>query len=744
MRRPLLFLTILLVAACDDAGRATGPVMGNDPRFAISDGANSGGGPANGDFFFLPPMVGNPSGSPAYDAGAFDGTRQPRVEICRLTVAAPHVCEATIETFEGSEIAVSTIDEHYKVNWHTDQYDLSVDRLYRIAVALPRPGVGGDPEYHTVGYADVDPVNNGKELKNVTTGEYIGLVDGRTLPIKFRLERSPRCEGADDCVEAVVSDEGGRVETESGHAIAIFPEGWLPEGFEDVIVAIRRVEIGTAAGQESSCHGTANRQYEGCYDFSTFPAVGEFALPVTVATCIEPDAFPVQDYLQLYASDDGANLRPLPPAEVAIECEGFDGTPATPGPIGLLDRLGDRVLALGARLGVALAPRELHAIDLGRGGLITGFSHVGWILVAQSENPDEEGGTIRGPAASPHEVAVRVRTAHTSGSPSVPLAGFPVTFTVTSGAGTVSATTVPTNADGYATTTWTFGAEGPQALQATAAGATGTVTFAGEIVTQVATTTTLLAGSIANAASQTLLQASIGGGVPQAGETPVMSFYDGATLLGTAPVDAEGVASLLVNGWSVRPHVLSASFGGTPTLAPSTSAPATLNVLRLHSSANAFLGAVDGETLQFESFAETPVGTSVTTIFPGVLAASSTFDSFEVWTDHSLFGFDDHTRGEGNGEYSLDFVASRSAIGFHITAKDPNAPALTVQVYTAAGSISYAVQNGLTESDPIFVGLTASLPITRVVVVEGAEVGGGGNEETGLDDFWAGFALGEP
>lgn len=31
-------------------------------------------------------------------------------------------------------------------------------------------------------------VSNGKELKNVDTGEYIPLKDGRTLPIKFRIE----------------------------------------------------------------------------------------------------------------------------------------------------------------------------------------------------------------------------------------------------------------------------------------------------------------------------------------------------------------------------------------------------------------------------------------------------------------------------------------------------------------------------------------------------------------------------
>ena len=747
MRRPLLLLlsTLLVAAACDDAGRSTGPVMGNVPRYAISDGANSSGGVANGDFFFLPPMVRNPSASPAFDVGAFDATRQPRVDICRLTTTAPQVCDLEVRSFSGSSITVSTTDEQYQVNWRTDLDDLAVDRLYRITVGVPRV-VHGHTEYFTLGYADVQPVSNGSGLKKVDTDEYIGLVDGRTLPIKFRIEKSPRCESSEDCVEAIVSDEGGRVETESGYAVAIFPEGWLPAGFDEVIVAVRRVPIGTTTGQESSCHGSPNRQYEGCYDFATFPAVGEFALPVTVATCIEPDAFPVQDYLQLYASDDGEDLRALPPAEVLIECDGFDGTPPPVPPIGFMDRVGHELLALGTRLGTALSPREAHAIDLGRGGLIDRFSHVGWILVAETENPDVEASTIFGAAGTAHEVSVRVRSAHTSQAARVPLAGFPVTFSVAAGGGTVSLTTVPTNADGIATTTWTFGTEGPQELQATAAGANGTVTLAGEIVTQVATTTILAAGTIANAGSEAVILAAVAGGVPQPGETPTISFFDGATLLGTAPVNGDGQASFLINGWSVRPHVLTARFDGTPTLAPSTSAPATVHVVRFVMSANEFVGSLDGETMQTQDFSGFDIGTPISSIIPGVLDVSSTFEQLEVFGEgrQVLFGYDEVTRVEGNGHYFLDFEVPRTAIGFNITGKDPATPHMAVAISTAVGSVSYGLQNFLTENDPIWVGLVSSLPITRVIVVEGTEVNGSGNEETSLDDFFVGFVTPEP
>jgi hypothetical protein len=468
MRRPLLVVsTLLALAACGDATRPTGPVMGNAPSFAISDGANSGGGPANGDFFFLPPMVPDPSGALTYDAGAFDATMSPRVEICLLTTTEPRACAAEpFRVLEGAAISVSTTDEHYHVNWHTNEDDLSVDQLYRIAVSVPRREHDGQMHYRTLGFADVDPVNTGKELKNIATGQVIGLVDGRTLPIKFRIERSPLCEESDDCVEAILTDEGGRVETETGYAIAEFPAGWLPEGFEDedVVVAIRRVAIGSAPGQDPSCHGSTHVQYEGCYDFETFPDVGTFALPAVISTCIEPDAFPWEDQLQLAASDDGENFRFLPPREVVIECEGFQGTPA---PIGFLGRIGERMLAFGERLGVALAPRKLYAVDKGRGGAIDSFSNAGWVLPVQLTRLTPEDETHVTSPGSAVPVSILVYGAHESNEDGAPVANRAVAFSVSEGGGTVDLPLALTNADGVASTTWTVGGVGEHVLTAT-------------------------------------------------------------------------------------------------------------------------------------------------------------------------------------------------------------------------------------------------------------------------------------
>ncbi len=176
---------VLFIGACEDAPLS--PVDGLDlrgPTAAIEDAAHS----AVEHIYFLPPMVPDPVVS-----GVFDGSLDPTVEICELDGAD---CAATqpsgfpivytASTGPGGEtVKVSAADEHYKVNWHTDEFALSDALFYRIEVRL---------EGQVIGFADVDVVNSGKDLKNVDTGEFIGLKDGRTLPIKFRLE-----EGAGVC-----------------------------------------------------------------------------------------------------------------------------------------------------------------------------------------------------------------------------------------------------------------------------------------------------------------------------------------------------------------------------------------------------------------------------------------------------------------------------------------------------------------------------------------------------------------
>ncbi|HSU16257.1 beta strand repeat-containing protein [Longimicrobium sp.] len=171
LKRAATLAAILAVAACTaDSKSPTAPEAG--PRKTISDAAHAGQVPG---FYFLPPMVSQPSYS-----GTFDAALQPRVEICELSGT---VCATTIATFTfgtGSDnVRLDAAGQSYNVNWHTAQSNLDPAKFYRISVYVGTVQLG---------YADVDVVGAAKDLRNVDTGQYIALLDDRTLPIKFRIE----------------------------------------------------------------------------------------------------------------------------------------------------------------------------------------------------------------------------------------------------------------------------------------------------------------------------------------------------------------------------------------------------------------------------------------------------------------------------------------------------------------------------------------------------------------------------
>jgi hypothetical protein len=68
--------------------------------------------------------------------------------------------------------------DHYIVNWHTNAFGLDPALTYRICVKVNDVGLG---------FVDVDIAALGAELRVGTEG-YVPLLDGRTLPITFRIE----------------------------------------------------------------------------------------------------------------------------------------------------------------------------------------------------------------------------------------------------------------------------------------------------------------------------------------------------------------------------------------------------------------------------------------------------------------------------------------------------------------------------------------------------------------------------
>lgn len=152
----------------------SGPALSlSAPGFTVAAAATG----STSGFSWLPPLG---RGSALGD-GTFDTALSPQVDICELSGAS---CGAVIAMYtatdgRGSE-NVRVMGNHYAVNWHTRDFDLSAEKRYRISVRVG-PGV-------LLGFADVQPVDNGKGRKAANGNDAFALVIGRTLPIKFRIE----------------------------------------------------------------------------------------------------------------------------------------------------------------------------------------------------------------------------------------------------------------------------------------------------------------------------------------------------------------------------------------------------------------------------------------------------------------------------------------------------------------------------------------------------------------------------
>jgi len=135
----------------------------------IQDGAHNGGSQS---FFFLPPMVDNPSFE-----GIFEATLDPLVEILDLQKNMT-VASFTNAGTGSSKVRVDSTASHYIVNLHTSDLSLRSENAYRIRVS-----VAGTVQ----GFADVFVVDSAKELKTVDATQYVPLLNGTTLPIKFSI-----------------------------------------------------------------------------------------------------------------------------------------------------------------------------------------------------------------------------------------------------------------------------------------------------------------------------------------------------------------------------------------------------------------------------------------------------------------------------------------------------------------------------------------------------------------------------
>ena len=319
----MLFLALVLLSlgGCQDSPsplapnapapdvEPTEPTEQADPLDAISDAVNEG----NEHFFWLPPMVSQPD---AFN-GPFDGTLNAIVRVCDLADCAG----ATIAQFSvaGGSIVVSGEDAMYTAEWSTKDTDAVPGTIYRVIVSVATTQIG---------FADIELAASAQEAKNLTTGETIGLKDGRTLPIQFRLE-----EGA---VFVVDPGAGASIAALGGKVALEVPAGALEE---ETAITVEETE-----------------PTSGALTAVTFgPAGTTFSEPVPVTLGYDPSALPAgvaESDLALNLLDDQGRWIVMPgsqvdetldkvtapfhhfstggagPAELAIFCPG-DGVPET-------------------------------------------------------------------------------------------------------------------------------------------------------------------------------------------------------------------------------------------------------------------------------------------------------------------------------------------------------------------------------------------------------------------------------
>src|SRR5438046_1985567 len=183
-RAAWLVLTLLIVEACVSGDRPTAPRLG--PEFAISDGVHESGTPG---FFFLSPMVAQPTFSGTFDADIT--TLNPAIAICDITNGPDANCGSSGGTpavlmFTTATTPAITLDPtipQYQVNWDTQGAGFVASHTDRVPVTA-----GASGTLRELGFADVLLTTTPGQAKDATTGDVIVAKAGRTLPIHFRIE----------------------------------------------------------------------------------------------------------------------------------------------------------------------------------------------------------------------------------------------------------------------------------------------------------------------------------------------------------------------------------------------------------------------------------------------------------------------------------------------------------------------------------------------------------------------------
>jgi len=585
----LVVLPVVAFAACRDE---RSPTALNGPTISaeIRDAVNGGGNP---HFFWLPPIVAAPT-----PTGVFNPRLSPVVEVCSQNVSPcpDGQVHARFTTTSGSGAQIVRVDltnQLYVVNWNTDPSREPVGSSFRIAVIVHKA---------VLGFADVDIVAAGM-ARNANTGGDVALVNGRVLPIKFRIEEGALCpsNSALDCTERVASPgTDNTIVSNNQQAGTFIPAGALSQP----------VTVTVVQNPSRRCIPApfAPPEFEDCYDFFTDPGPTQFNVPVIAAMCIDRESVPstAVHQLQLFQFDVGLPVRALQNIPATF-------LPCNSGSVGSRGSGARRFLA---RLWRALTPSSLFASHVGVGGSTGSFSTFTWSfvpeIVTNSINPQL--GAVGTPVLSAPTVLFRDTTAAHN-----PVAGVTVTFTV-EGGGTIVRNSVVTGPDGLASVgSWTLGAvPGVNRVIATAMGAisspdTFTAVGAAPVVGLCP------AGSVGNLATFTNFPDALAA-VPPGGKIELCSgTFTADSVEITKPVTIEAATD------AVTPPVIQTNVDG----------------------ANGFaIDAVRSGTVAFRRLSFTSTGTGVTSI-----AAFTTYD--QVTVDTSTFTLGPGSQGVFGGSSTV-------------------------------------------------------------------------------------------
>jgi probable HAF family extracellular repeat protein len=215
-------------------------------------------------FRWQPPIV-----AAASVGGPTDGTQQHIVEIYPLvsgTCGSPLLVTYR-SVGQGTRVKYLTTQQIYAVDWNTAAFKLNAPRQFRITVKAA--GV-------TLGVADVAVVKVKKEVAALDPTKFVGVINGKILQIRFRIEENARDAALDAASNSPTEQTFGTGTSATGTRaqLTIPASTEIDDGAASVSLTVQATSLPAAAPTTGVVAGTA-------YEFG--PTGTTFSQPVTIA-----------------------------------------------------------------------------------------------------------------------------------------------------------------------------------------------------------------------------------------------------------------------------------------------------------------------------------------------------------------------------------------------------------------------------------------------------------------------------